>query len=334
MALKQIPGVSATDALAPSANEVKDVLLQGLPNDRLLDRLWVVCSLNATRGASAASHEPAAVAHILRNVQLYAGRHNLNFTYYEDYVAQQILRGYCIGQNDVFLLGDSGAGGYVFYAPIDLIPIPGPDGNLWRPPASEFNGATLKLQFTNPFSTANDVDTLAITPRIFAQMSAIPKGYKALGFGTYKSSVASWTPNVLEITNYDPTAIFMKSRTNFTTLTSATARSSRTDRGIMLQQNADVLDLGMADGMHGGYEFDPILQWQIAADQQGLPGLFEIPLPDGTTEDWCKLHDYRNDKDAVAPFNYNFDASATSAAYYAIGLQRSQGGTAAGQADG
>lgn len=314
MAIKRIFDFPAVAALAPAATAPRTLQLRGMPRGKRLARIWIWARLTLTRGVGAIVHQPQGIASFISQINGTVGRHSWSITDGRDlYVYQEIAQGSIFGQNAAMT---AAAETYDLLFPIPTSYILGGPGELaTRPPTEEFEGGSLNLVFTNPFSVATDVNTVACNDLAAfveyyergeaATATQDPEIKKLANWGGFWGSRTPPTGTIFQITDIVANFVAIKQR-GWTTM-------QLTANGEQLYTNILPEQLPMLDSdRFNRFQVDPILSYNLAnIVRPGMPIESNIPTAGAVaaTEDWTKLFDGRNDRDAAPPLVFQSDAA-------------------------
>jgi len=329
MALTRLTDFLAIPALAPGGLAPRTVSIAGMPRGRRLAALWVWARLTLTRGAGPLVHAPQGVASWISQINGTIGRHAWSITDGRDlYVYQEIARNQILAHNAE--LGAAGVVSYDFAFPIPTSYILGGLGELaTRPPTEEFEGGSLNFVFTNPFAVA-DVATLASSNCVLfaehydrgeSEMETSDPNIKKLAqWGGFWGSRTPPTGTIFQIVDIVPTMVLIKQR--------AWATMQCLAKGAQLYSNIIPEQLPLVDSARfNHFRFDPLLGYELGAIVTGGGAMQcenNVPLPagGGESEDWTKLFDARNERDAEPPLIFQSDAAFDFAAAGAIVVGR------------
>lgn len=305
MAFKRIADIQAIPALAPGAAIGRNVNMTGFPKNRRLARLWIYADITLTRGGAPAVHAPQECAQFVQQILGQVGRHEWSITDGRDlYSYQEVARGSIFAGNPEMTVAP---GQYQLRFPIPTSYILGGPGEIaTRPPCEEFEAGSLNFTFTNPFA-AGDVDNMVVNDfNLWAEHysrgesleETTAPGIKDLSkWGGFWASRVPQNGSLFQVTDVIPTMVLLRDR-------AWTTMQCMAD-GQELYSNIDPQQIQMVDSdRYDRFLPDPILGYQLAAvEVDSLRILNQIPGVAGA-EDWTKLFDARNDRDARSPLEF------------------------------
>ncbi len=309
MAIKKITDMIDLVGLAPGAGINRTVTMTGLPRGKRAANLWVYMALAFTRGVGGVVHQPQAISQIISQIEASIGRHVASITDGQDlYSAQEILRGSILGHNAS--LG-SAQDTYILKYPIPMHYLFGGLGE-WatRPPTEELEGQTINFIFANPFG-GGDVDVLGTT-QLSLYLEYYERGEEAVPVGEGLEELAQWgtilvsragnSGNIYHLTDIIPSIVLLKDRS----WTNMTVKAN----GKILDEQLTPDQFILQDGDRWNrFPPDPLLGYTLDATEiNSIRMLNAIPTASGEPQNWTKLLDLRNDRDAQGP--YEFQANA------------------------